>query len=286
MDEPESKNIILPSQGIHLVFDKKYFPGNTAMLIPKADDGRVLFAVPWHDKVIVGTTDTEIDIPGLEPVPLQAEVEFILQHINRYMDVTLGRKDVLSVFAGLRPLVKKTGSQKTASMSRNHTIIVNSSGLVTITGGKWTTYRKMAEDVVNNAIFSAKLYRRSCTTETLKIHGWVNKTDVNDPLHIYGSEAAAIKELCKEDETLYQPVHSSLPNIKAEIIWAVRYEMAITVEDILARRTGILFVDARAAIDTAPEVAILMAKEMQKDDDWIKQQIQSFTTVAKQYLLS
>jgi glycerol-3-phosphate dehydrogenase len=286
MDDEDSKKMILPSQGIHLVFDKKYFPGNAAMLIPKTADGRVLFAVPWHDKVIVGTTDTEIDKPVLEPLPLEEEVDFILHHINKYLDAILQREDVLSVFTGLRPLVKKAGSKKTALMSRSHTLIVSNSGLVTITGGKWTTYRKMGEDAVNNAVFSAKLDKKACKTETLKIHGWVNETDLTDPLHTYGCDALSVKELCTEDETLSQLIHPSLPNIKAEIIWAVRKEMAMTIEDILARRTRILFLDARAAMEAAPAVARLMAKEMRKDDYWVQQQIKSFNSVAEQYLLS
>lgn len=285
-DAAASKKIIVASQGIHLVFDKKYFPGKTAMMIPNTTDKRVLFALPWHDKIIAGTTDTEIDEPVAEPQPLPEEIEFILHHLNKYLDIKIQREDVLSVFAGLRPLVKKGGSQRTALMSRSHTIIVNSSGLVTITGGKWTTYRKMAEEAVNNAIFSVKLNKEPCTTKALKIHGWVNETDPNDPLHIYGSDASAIKALCKEDESLSQFIYPSLPNIKAEIIWAVRNEMALTVEDVLARRTRILFLDARAAMEVAPQVADLMAKEMKKDDAWISQQIEAFNRVAEHYVLS
>ncbi|MGB4843626.1 MAG: FAD-dependent oxidoreductase, partial [Ferruginibacter sp.] len=280
------KNIVLPSQGIHLVFDKKYFPGNAAMMIPKTSDGRVLFAVPWHDKVIVGTTDTEVPKPALEPKPLEEEIEFILQHMNKYLETNVQREDVLSAYAGLRPLVIKNKTQKPSLMSRSHTFIVSNSGLVTITGGKWTSYRKMGEDAVNNAIFSAKLEKKSCVTETLKVHGWKNDADKTDALYIYGSDAAGIKNLYYENESWSEPIHPSFSNIKAEIIWSVRNEMAMTVEDILARRTRILFLDAKAAIDCAAAVAKLMADEMNKDNNWQQQQINVFHELAKQYLLS
>lgn len=284
MDDAVAKKIILPSQGIHLVFDKKYFPGNAAMMIPKTSDGRVLFAVPWHDRVIVGTTDTEVSQPALEPKPLDEEIKFILQHMNKYLEINVQRKHVLSTYAGLRPLVIKSKTQKPSMMSRSHTIIVSNSGLVTITGGKWTSYRKMGEDAVNNAIFSAKLEKKTCVTEDLKIHGWKNDNDKNDALHNYGSDAAAIKDLINENSSWTELIHPSFPNIKAEIIWAVRNEMAMTVEDVL-RRTRILFLDARAAMDCAPIVAKLMADEMNKDNNWREQQINALNELATQYLL-
>ncbi len=286
MDNAAAKNIVSPSQGIHLVIDKKFFPGSQAMMIPKTEDGRVLFAVPWHDKVVVGTTDTPIESHSLEPKPLEAEIEFIIHHINKYLDIVIKRTDVKSVYVGLRPLVKKGTGNKTALMPRDHTIIVSTSGLVTITGGKWTTYRRMANDVLNKAVAVAGLKKKECVTTHLKIHGWVSEIDKNDALHFYGSDAAAINNICREDETLKELVHPSLPNIKAEVIWAVHNEMAITIEDVLARRTGILFLDAMAAMQVAPTVAKLMAGEMNKDEQWIQQQIESFNALAKQYLLS
>jgi glycerol-3-phosphate dehydrogenase len=286
MDDSSAKNIVNPSQGIHLVIDRIFFPGKDAMMIPKTEDGRVLFAVPWHDKVIIGTTDTSVESHSLEPKPLPVEINFVLHHINKYLDVDIQKKDVKSVFAGLRPLVKKGTSKKTAFLPRDHTIIVSTSGLVTITGGKWTTYRKMANDVLNNAVFVAKLNKKKSVTDFLKIHGWVNNVDKSNPLHFYGSDAVQIKNLCKENETWGEPIHSSLPNIKAEIIWALRNEMAVNVEDILARRTRILFLDALAAIEAAPLVAKMIAKELIKDDEWVNQQINDFNSVAKQYLLS
>jgi glycerol-3-phosphate dehydrogenase len=286
MDNARAENIVSPSQGIHLVLDKIFFPGADAMMIPKTEDGRILFAVPWHNKVVVGTTDTPIESHSLEPKPLEEEIEFVLRHINKYLAVDIKRTDVKAVFAGLRPLVKKGTGNKTALMPRDHTIIVSESNLVTITGGKWTTYRKMAEDVLNNAVHIAKLEKKSCVTEELKIHGWIEYNDKNDPLHTYGSDAIAIKDLCKQDKSLSELIHPSLPNIKAEIIWAVQHEMAQTVEDVLARRTRMLFLDAQAAMEAAPAVAQLMADEIKKDNDWIQQQINAFNSIAKQYLLS
>jgi glycerol-3-phosphate dehydrogenase len=286
MDDATADKIVSPSQGIHLVLDKKFFPGADAMMIPKTTDGRVLFAVPWHDKVVVGTTDTPIESHSLEPKPLEAEIEFIMQHINKYLDVAIKRTDVQSVFVGLRPLVKKGAGNKTALMPRDHTILVSSSGLITVTGGKWTTYRKMANDVLKKAILVAKLPEIKCGTENLKIHGWINSSDKKNPLHFYGSDAIKIKNLCKEDKILSELIHPDLPNIKAEIIWAIQNEMAQTVEDVLARRTRILFLNAQAAIEAAPVVAKIMAKQMNKSSDWELQQVNNFNLLAKQYLLS
>lgn len=286
LDDPSAKNIVNPSQGIHVVLDKKFFPGDIAMMIPKTADGRVLFAVPWHDKVVIGTTDTPVESHSLEPKPLEEEIEFVLYHINKYLATVIKRTDVKAVFAGLRPLVKKGTSKKTALMPRDHTIIISDSGLVTITGGKWTTYRKMASEVLDKAVAVAQLEKRQCLTGTLKIHGWVDANDKNDPLHFYGSDAVHVKKLCEEDQTLNELIHPSLPNIKAEIVWAVRNEMAMHAEDILARRTRLLFLDAEAAIVSANTVASIMAKEMNKDNDWVQQQINEFNLLAKQYLLS
>ena len=286
MDDTTAKNIVSPSQGIHLVLDKKFFPGIDAMMIPKTEDGRVLFAVPWHDKVVVGTTDTPIESHSLEPKPLEQEIEFIMQHINKYLNVEIKRTDVQSVFVGLRPLVKKGAGNKTALMPRDHTILVSTSGLVTITGGKWTTYRKMANDVLKKAILVANLPEIKCGTQNLKIHGWISNIDKNDPLHFYGADAMHIKNLCIEDDMLAELIHPALHNIKAEIIWAIQNEMAQTVEDVLARRTRILFLNAQAAIEAAPMVAKLMATAMNKNEDWELQQVNNFNLLAKQYLLS
>ena len=285
MDNAAQPNLVSPSQGIHIVLDKKFFPGNDALMIPKTADGRVLFAVPWHGKVVVGTTDTPVKEISLEPKALEEEIQFILKHINLYLNTGITKKDVKSIYAGLRPLVKNIVAKKTSLLPRDHTIVVAKSGLVTITGGKWTTYRKMAKEVIDKAIIAGKLKNKSCVTAVLKIHGWTNNIDTSNALNFYGADAAEIKKLCEADESGKELLHQSLSYIKASVIWAVRNEMAMTVEDVLARRTRMLFLDAQAAIEAAPMVAKLMAKEMNRDEEWIAQQLNSFITLAKGYLL-
>ena len=286
MDDDMQHSIISPSQGIHLVVDKKFFPGDHALMIPKTDDGRVLFAVPWHDKVIIGTTDTPVAEALFEPRALEEEIEFIFRNVNRYLNSGITRADVKAVFAGLRPLVKAPGQKNTALMPRDHTIIVSKSGLITITGGKWTTYRKMAKEAVDNALFVGKLERRPSVTESLHIHGWCEQGNSADPLHYYGGDAVAVKKLAEENAAWKEQLHPAFPYIKAQVIWAARNEMAMTVEDVLARRIRMLFLDARAAIQAAPEVARLMAEEMDKDENWQQDQLQNFTALAEGYLLT
>ncbi|MBI3718785.1 MAG: glycerol-3-phosphate dehydrogenase/oxidase [Sphingobacteriales bacterium] len=294
MDDKDRKELVSPSQGVHLVIDKKFFPGEKSLMIPRTDDGRVLFAVPWHDKVVVGTTDTPVEENSLEPVAYEDEIEFIMSHINRYLNVEVKRSDVDTVFVGLRPLVHIKGQKNTALLNRDHTIIVSLSGLVTITGGKWTTYRKMAKDVVTNAAFVAKLPKKECVTDELKIHGFpgINAgarqnagASHGEHLHYYGSDAEHIKQLWKENPSLKELIADGLPYTKAEIIWAVRNEMAMTAEDVLARRTRLLFLDAKSAYAIAPLVAKLMAEEMNKDVNWITEQIKAFEEVADNYIL-
>lgn len=260
MDEPENDMLVFPSQGIHLVVEKKFFPGNNALMIPKTDDGRVLFAVPWHDKVVLGTTDTPIDNISFEPVPLEEEIAFVLIHANRYLSQNIERVDVLSTFAGLRPLVRQKGAKSTALLSRDHTIFVSKSNLVTITGGKWTTYRKMAEDVVTNAAFATKLPKKDCITQNLAI---------GDPSQKTGSEF----------------LHQTFTINEAAIIRFVKEEMAMKVEDVLSRRTRMLLLNAKAAIEAAPFVAQTMAKVLNKNDQWVTEQIEEFTELANNYTL-
>jgi glycerol-3-phosphate dehydrogenase len=255
-------------------------------MVPQTADGRVLFAVPWHDKVVVGTTDTPVDDVSLEPRPLEEEIKFILDHAAIYMSKDPTRADVKSVFAGLRPLVKAGEGDSTASISRDHYLVISESGLVTITGGKWTTYRKMAEDTVNQAMLVAGLDERECVTKKLRIHGWLKHFDKNDPLHYYGSDAIHIKKLIKADPAMGEKLHDDLPYIKAEVVWSVRSEMARTVEDFLARRSRALLLDARASIDMADETARLMAEELGRDDAWASEQASAYKALAKEYLLA
>jgi glycerol-3-phosphate dehydrogenase len=285
MDDSSAPTIVTPSQGTHLVLDRRFLPGDSAIMVPHTTDGRVLFAVPWHDRVVVGTTDVEVAKPTLEPRALPEEVEFILENAARYMDMDPTRSDVLSVFAGLRPLVSVGDEEETSKLSRDHTVLVSESGLVTITGGKWTTYRRMAQDVVDQAALVAGLVARPCVTETLRIHGWLKQVDPDDPLHVYGSDAPEVRHIARDTRALGEPLHDRLPLTGARIVWAVRREMARTVEDVLARRTRALLLDARASVEVAPEVAKIMARQLKRGRKWQKEQVAAFGSVAEGYIV-
>jgi glycerol-3-phosphate dehydrogenase len=282
--DSSAEPMVAPSQGIHLVFARSVLPGESAIMVPHTSDGRVMFAIPWHDHVLVGTTDTPISEPSLEPKPLEQEIAFILETAKRYLNTPPSRSDVLSVFVGIRPLVKIAGAQSTAALSRDHTVHIDSSALLTICGGKWTTYRHMAEDCVDHAVMLGKLPDKDCVTKTLKVHGFSESKDKNH-LHIYGSDAEKIRQLAQAEPGMQKQLHDRLPYIGAEVIWAVRAEMAQSIEDVLARRTRALFLDAKAAVDMAPLVASLMAKELNKDDAWQKGEVESFSALAQQYIL-
>lgn len=285
MDKMDDENLVTPSQGIHLVVDKKYFISEQALMIPKTTDGRVLFAVPWHNHVIIGTTDTEVKQIEIEPKPIHEEVDFILQNVNKYLMSTIKRDDVKSVFVGLRPLVKAKGAKNTSLLARDHTIIISPSKLISITGGKWTTYRKMAEDVVNNAAYAGSLKKMKCITQQLCIHGNTD-TKQNNDFSFYGTDENMLQQLYKENVTWQEKIHPNLPYTKAMIVLAVRYEMACKVEDVLARRLRILFLDAKMAMEAAPTTAAVMAAVLNENRDWIDKEINDFITLAKQYLLS
>ena len=286
MDDPQAREMVRPSQGVHLVIDKKFVPGDYAIMIPKTSDGRVFFAVPWHNKVVLGTTDVKKDTIELEPRALDEEVDFILETASRFLADPPKRSDVKSVFAGLRPLAapRKEGL-KTKEISRGHIIEVSDSGLVTITGGKWTTYRQMAEDAINKLISIHHLTANNSDTNHSKIHGYTEKVDMSDPFYYYGSDKEELLKLREENATFGEYLSADLNIIKAQVIWGVRQEMARTVEDILSRRTRTLLLDARQSIAMAPEVARLMAVELGKDEVWQKQQIEEYTSIAGNYVL-
>jgi len=259
MADPAAEPLMVTSQGIHLVFDRSFLKGDTALMVPKTSDGRVLFVIPWHGHAVAGTTDTPVDAPSLEPRPLEEEIEFVLETASRFFVRPPSRKDVLAVFVGLRPLVK--GEGKTSALSRDHLIHVDTSGLLTITGGKWTTYRHMAEDTVDHAITLGKLQDVECTTKNLRIHGYVEDSAKLGSLEVYGSDAEAIRALAK-DPALAAQLHPALPYIAAEVVWAAREEMARTVEDVLAR---------------------LLEAELGRDEAWVKAQVKEFSALAQQY---
>lgn len=284
LDEPGAHPIIAPSQGVHLVLPQDFLPGASAIMVPHTDDGRVLFAVPWHDRVIVGTTDTPVDRVKAEPRPLAQEVEFLLEHAGRYLSRDPGTADILSVFAGLRPLVKGGDAANTAALSRDHTLLVSAGGLLTITGGKWTTYRKMAEDTVTSAARLAGLEERPSRTAELPIHGWLPEPDAAGEWSMYGTDGAGLGELCAERPELRGLLHPRLPYRLAEVVWGVRHEWARSLEDLLSRRTRALILDARAAKEAAPAVAALMAHELGRDEQWQAEEVAAFNAVADGYL--
>jgi glycerol-3-phosphate dehydrogenase len=284
MDEPDAKTVIAASQGSHVVLPKSFLPGDSAIMVPHTPDGRVLFAVPWHDHVVVGTTDISVDNISIEPVPMDEEIGFILTNAAKYLSKRPGRSDILSVYAGLRPLVKVGDAKSTSALSRDHTILISNAGLLTIAGGKWTTYRKMAQDAVEQAQIMAGLEERPCTTEHLQIHGWT-KQNISEPnLRVYGADAPAIQQLARKEPALAEKLHPELPYIGAEVVWAVQQEMARTVEDVLSRRTRALLLGARASIEAAPRVAELMARELKRGEDWQKQSVRAFQEAAQGYV--
>ena len=286
MDDPERKKMVVPSQGIHIVLNREFIKGDTSIMIPSTSDGRVLFAIPWHNKVVVGTTDTLMKEATEEPRALEEEIDFILETAADYLCKSPKRKDVLSVFAGLRPLAAPEDEDKeTKEISRSHKIMISLSGLITIIGGKWTTYRQMGEDSVNKAILLANLPERPCITSSLPIHGFRKNVDFKDHLYVYGSDRNKIQVIISKNPELKEQIHPDLPYIKAEIVWAARTEMSRTVEDFLARRTRALFLDARVSKKMAKVVAEIMAKELNRDKDWVNNQIISFTELAKGYLI-
>lgn len=284
--DPECRPMIAPSQGVHIVLDRSFLPSDTAIMVPHTSDGRVMFAIPWHGHTLVGTTDTPIPSVPVEPVPMDQEIGFLLETAGLYLEKKPTRSDILSTFAGVRPLVRMGDGKNTAALSRDHTIHIDPSGVVTLCGGKWTTYRNMAEDCVTQAAVLARLNEQPSVTRHLNIHGYHQHADRFGRLAVYGSDAPAIQDLIRHEPALGEPLHPALPIGGAEVVWAVRHEMARTVEDVLARRTRALFLNARAALEMAPAVARLMARELGQDPSWVTQQLEAFAEVARGFLVS
>lgn len=285
MDNPDAPKSVVASQGVHLVLDKKFYTSSHALMIPETSDGRVLFAVPWHNEVVVGTTDTPIGEPSLEPQALEKEIQFILNTTAQYLLQKPTRKDVLSVFAGLRPLAApKEGKVKTKEISRSHKIIVSPSNLFTIIGGKWTTYRKMGEDMMNNIEKKLGWNHVKPVTGEMHVHGYSENLNWNDPFYFYGSDAEKIKQ--KMNGSANNWLSESLKIHEKQVVWAVENEMARNTEDVLARRTRALLLDARESIRICPQVARIIANVLGKNEDWVENEIISFTKLAKQYILN
>ena len=283
MAEGNHEKTIAPSQGVHIVIDAKHFEGSTGLMIPKTDDGRVLFAIPWHGEIVVGTTDTPVDEVMIEPIAQEGEINFIIDHFNRYTGATITRKDVRAIFTGLRPLAKQSAKKKTSVMPRDHKIKALPSGLIHVTGGKWTTYRSMAELAIDKALEVAGWTKNKSKTDRLSIHGntFEKKSISFDAL---GTDRKIVNEMIEKDSKLGAFIHPRFEISTAMVIFSIQHEMAMTVEDILARRTRLLFLDAKAAIEAAPIIAEIFIKYASKDDNWKINQLKEFNKIAKHFL--
>ena len=284
LDQPEAQPMIRPSQGVHLVLERAFLNGPHAIMIPHTSDGRVLFAVPWYDHVVVGTTDTPIDYADEEPKALEDEIAFILSNASQYMTKKPKKEDVKSVFAGLRPLAAQQGdSMQTKEVSRHHKVNVSTSGLISVLGGKWTTYRKIGEDTIDTAVLVGGLREEKCKTKKLLLHGYDEDTHIDDPLHVYGSDRKKILSMGTPEDN--ESMSNKFYITKNLVLWAVKHEMSIHIEDVLARRVRCLFLDAKETLKIAPKVARIMASALQKDDQWISKELNKFNTITQNYIL-
>lgn len=287
MDDHNASACIVLSQGSHIVLDRSFFPSDFAMLIPKTSDGRLLFMIPWHNRVLIGTTDVPLEHLNSEPTPKKTEIEYLLRYARQYLIKKPDEKDILSAFAGIRPLIRpKEGWKSTSSISRDFSIIISNSKLITVLGGKWTTYRKMGEDTINKAIQAAGLPYKPSITKHLPIHGsYTNFFNDSNEWSYYGSDYPLVDQLGASDSSLKEKLHPELPCRKVDVIWAVRQEMARQVEDVLSRRTRCLLLGAKISVEIASKVAAIMAKELGKDNLWEKKQVESYTHLAKGYIV-
>jgi len=276
LDDPRAPRIIQPSQGVHIVLDKPFLPGEDAIMVPHTSDGRIIFMIPWYGRVVVGTTDTAIEAAVPEPTPTPQEIDFLLETSARFLTHDPTRSDIRAVFVGIRPLVRGVGEGDTAALSREHTIAVSQSGLVTIAGGKWTTYRKMAEDTVDVAADLAQLPQRPCATKELRIHGHTIASGRGTRFAEYGSDAPELVDWIQSDPALAEPIRPEFDACVAQVVWAARNEMARTVDDVLCRRTRAVFLDIEASLAAAPRVAEILARELGRNEDWARDQVRRF----------
>lgn len=287
MDDPHEAAALALSQGTHFVLPRDFLPGGDALMIPKTADGRVLFAIPWHRQVLVGTTDESVPEASSEPHALPKETEFLAEHIRKYLGRTVSGSDVLSMWSGLRPLVR-TGNRATSKLSRDHHIARSASGLFSVTGGKWTTYRKMGEDTISQAAAAAGLSAAPSRSKDLKLHGWQQQpgADAGEWEAVYGSDLEQVRALGSGDGRWNELLHADLPYRWREVLWAIRYEQARTVEDVLARRTRALFLNARAAIEVAAEVSHVLAAELHRDEAFRLADLERFHAMAQGYIFA
>ncbi|HEX3985962.1 MAG TPA: glycerol-3-phosphate dehydrogenase/oxidase [Acidobacteriaceae bacterium] len=278
LDDPGAAPMLALSRGTHIVVGSGSLGGQVAIIVPKTRDGRVIFAIPWEGRVLIGTTDVAAPAPAVEPGYSEEEVDYLLEQIGPYLERPIGKSDILSVFSGLRPLVSGKAA-KTSQLSREHRLSCSAAGLITIAGGKWTTYRRMAEDTLEFAIRRGMLQAVPCVTRTLKIHG------AAEGCGEYGSDESEVETLIAAEGGLAGKIDPALPYTWAQVVYAVRSEMARTVEDVLARRTRALLLDAQAAMRCAAEVAAVMAREMGRDAAWEKAQVWEFTDTARRFYL-
>ena len=283
MDEPGPGPGVVLSRGAHIVVSSAFLPGETALLVPSTDDGRVLFAIPWHGHVVIGTTDVPVANPSREPVPGDGEVDYLLDHVGRYLARPPGRPDIRSAWAGLRALVPEGSGGNTAALSRDHRVSVSRRGLVTVTGGKWTTCRRVGRDTVDMATDAGGLSPAHSVTANLRLYGYTTRRDLLAPWRVYGAQADSVRDMRDEDPGLGELMHPGLPYRLGQAAWASRHEMAVRVEDVLARRTRALFLNARAAVRAAPGVARVMAAELGRGDDWVEAEVRAFKELAKGY---
>lgn len=283
LDAPHQSEWIAPSRGSHIVLDRKFLPSESALLVPRTNDGRVIFAIPWHNHTLVGTTDIAQHDAPLEPRACRDEIDFLLKTIGEYLVLKPTWGDIRSTFAGIRPLIRADRAEKSSRLARNHQVRVSQSGLVSILGGKWTIYRKMAEDCVDSAAQVGGLPAAPCLTERISL-GEVNSDGVQlECFAMYGKDAEKLRQLIESNREFQSPITSRLPYKIGEVIWAARYEMARTVEDVLARRLRVLFIDAQDAIDAAPRVAEVLARELGRNTAWQNCQVDQFREVAQGY---
>ena len=278
-DDPSIDISIQPSQGVHLVLDKSFLKSDNAIMVPNTTDGRVLFAVPWHDVVIVGTTDNEVKEAVIEPLASEDEIQFILTNAEKYMTRKPKKSDIQSIFTGLRPLIYKK-NKSSQSLSRKHAVIQSKKGVMHLLGGKWTTYRKMGQDTIDHIIRNKNIEAEDSQTEKLRIFGYEENPSWDDPLYFYGSEKHKVRTMGSNDR-----LSPTLPITEAQIHYAIKYEMALTIEDVLSRRTRCLLLNAKKSMELAPKVAQIMARYLKKDKDWEREQTDIFILLASNYSL-